>query len=94
MGTLVEIKADDESEEKLLTSINSAFNEIKRIDSLFSTYNPESPIYKFNHSNDSIFTLPTEIYDLLKQSDYFFYISKGAFDVSINRLVTLWGLEG
>lgn len=94
MGTLVEIKADDESEEKLLTSINSAFNEIKRIDSLFSTYNPESPIYKINHSNDSIYTLPAEIYDLLKQSDYFFYISKGAFDVSINQLVTLWGFDG
>ena len=93
LGTIVEIQIKDADKEKAASSIGKAFAEIKRIDDLFSTYKEESPVWKINNSNDTIFTVDNEIYNLMVISDSLWKISNGAFDVSLNNLITAWEFD-
>ena len=94
MGTVVEIKVRNENEEKSIKAIEEAFKEIKRIDDLFSTYNPDSPISKINNTRDTLITVDPEIYELMVICDSIRQLTAGAFDVSLNNLLTTWGFDG
>ena len=91
MGTVVEIQVRDADEEKAEQAISNAFNEIKRIDDLFSSYNEESMVWKLNHGKMEEQRLPNELLDLITFSDSIWKISNGAFDVSLGNLIELWG---
>ena len=94
LGTLVEIQVNDKDKEKAGSAIEKAFNEIKRIDDLFSTYNEDSPVWKLNHNQDTLINVDPEIFSLLVLCDSIYKISNGAFDVSLNKLLTTWGFDG
>ena len=91
MGTVVEIQVRDADEEKAKQAISNAFNEIKRIDDLFSSYNEESIVWKLNHGVMEGQRLPNELFDIITFSDSIWKISNGAFDVSLGNLIELWG---
>ena len=93
MGTVVEIQVRDADEEKAKQAISNAFNEIKRIDDLFSSYNEESIVWKLNHGVMKEQRLPNELFDLITFSDSIWKISNGAFDVSLGNLIELWGFS-
>jgi thiamine biosynthesis lipoprotein len=91
LGTIAEIQIIDKDEKKAELAIKNAFDEIKRIDDLFSTFNKNSPIWKLNNSSDSIFHLDGEIYNLILLCDSIYKISESAFDVSLDNLIRAWG---
>lgn len=93
LGTLVEIQVADKDEEKIELAINKAFDEIKRIDNLFTTYNQNSPVFKINFDTSSIINLHPEIYQLMILCDSISKISNYAFDISIERLINIWGFD-
>ena len=93
LGTVVDIQVRDYDEQKAEDAITKAFAEVKRIDDLFTTYNEESPVWKLNHSNDSIFTVDEEIYSILVLCDSLWRISEGSFDIAIESLIQTWGFD-
>ena len=91
LGTVVDIQVRDADEQAAEEAINSAFAEVKRIDNLFSTYSKESPVWKLNHSADSLIIADEEIYKLLVLCDSITKLSDGGFDVSLDNLIMAWG---
>jgi len=94
MGTIAEIKIIDENEENSSVAIKSAFEEIKRIEELFSTYRPESSVSEINHSGKNKIKLNDEILHFIKICDSLWRVTKGTFDPALGRLTTAWGFNG
>lgn len=94
LGTVVEVQVRETDRKKAETSIESAFDEIKKIDDLFSTYNEDSPVWKLNHNQDTIITVDPEIFSLMVLSDSVYNLTDGSFDISLNKLLTTWGFDG
>jgi thiamine biosynthesis lipoprotein len=93
LGTVVEIQIRSADESKANDAITEAFNEIRRIDNLFTTFDEQSPVWKINNSIDTIISIDTEIYNLLVLCDSVCKISNGSFDVSIDNLWKAWGFD-
>ncbi len=93
MGTVVEIQVKDNDREKAEFAISKAFDEIKRIDNLFSSYKQDSPVWKINNGGSNAAKLPKELLELIIFSDSLWRISDGAFDVSLGNLIELWGFS-
>jgi len=93
LGTVVEIQVRDKDRKKAETSIEKAFDEIKRIDDLFSTYNEDSPVWKLNHNQDTLINVDPEIISLMVLCDSIYNLTYGSFDVSLNKLLASWGFD-
>jgi FAD:protein FMN transferase len=93
LGTVVEIQVRNTDEQKANDAITKAFVEIKRIDNLFTTYNEESPVWKLNNSDDSLFKVDEEILSLMVLCDSLWRISDDSFDVAIESLIRCWGFD-
>lgn len=73
-------------------AINLALARMQEIDTKFNHLNPKSPIYAFNKSGEPI-TDP-EILNLLQVAFEVSKKSDGAFDITVEPLVELWGFYG
>lgn len=93
LGTVVEIQIREKDQKKADNAISKAFEEIKRIDQLFSTYNDKSEVWRINHSSDTLLKIDDEIYNLLVLCDSVTKLSDGYFDVSLDNLTKLWGFS-
>jgi thiamine biosynthesis lipoprotein len=94
LGTVVEVQIRETDRKKAEASIEKAFEEIKRIDDLFSTYNEDSPVWKLNHNQDTLINVDREIFSLMVLCDSIYNITYSSFDVSLNKLLTTWGFDG
>ena len=94
MGTLVEIQIQGMSEQEAHKAMDAVFAEVRRIDTLFSTYLAEGPVWKLNHAGDTVAVLPEEIHVLMRHCDTLWRDSGGAFDVAVEPLVQAWGFGG
>lgn len=94
LGTLVEIQVRGMDRAEADAAIGLAFEEVRRVDTLFSTYKPESPVWKLNRGSDTLVTLPAEVYALLQRCDTLWQTSGGAFDVAVEPLIQAWGFDG
>lgn len=83
MGTFVEVTSPQEEAAPIV------FNEMKRIESLLSKYDPASQIYQLNQSGK--LKVSNEAFYIIKKSVEFFNQSGGAFDITVAPLVDLWG---
>ena len=90
LGTVVEIQVRDADEQKAEDAITKAFEEVKRIDDLFTTYNEAGPVWKINNSVDTIINSESEIYNLIVLCDSITKLSNGSFDVSLDNLTKVW----
>lgn len=93
LGTLVEIQVRTFDEEKADAAISKAFEEIKRIDDLFTTYRSSGEVYAINKNTDTLIAVGDEVYALMKLSDSLWSISNGAFDLSLESLTRAWGFD-
>ena len=91
LGTVVEIQVRDADEKRAEEAISKAFEEVKRIDDLFTTYNDESPVWKLNNTTDSIVSVDPEVYNLIVLCDSVTKLSNRSFDVSLDNLTKVWG---
>ena len=94
MGTVVEIQVRGISETNADAAITGAFDEIKRIDREFSSFDKESSVWEINHSSDSVIKVIPEIYKIIRLSDSLWEKSGGAFDASLESLTEAWGFNG
>lgn len=90
MDTLCTIQARNGAGRlKTEAAVERAFDRMAEIDRKFNCTNPESPIYKFNNGRTPI-TDP-EIVGLVKQAQEISRETGGAFDITVQPLVDLWG---
>lgn len=94
LGTIIEIQVRGLPQGEADVAINAAFAELRRVDTLFSTYKTESPVWRLNHGRDTLVDIPAEVYALLLRCDSITRSSGGAFDVAVEPLVHAWGFDG
>lgn len=89
MDTFVTITVIDSDSRKAEDAINSAFKEIERVEELLSAYRKDSEVFQLNErgflnnaSNDLIYNL--------KKSQYYFELSDGAFDITVQPILDLY----
>ncbi|HSD63583.1 MAG TPA: FAD:protein FMN transferase [Ignavibacteriaceae bacterium] len=91
LGTVVEIQIRDADLEKAEDAVNKAYDEVKRIDDVFSVFNSAGPVWAINHSIKNKFQTNPEIFFVLEKCNEFNRLTNGAFDVSLDSLSELWG---
>ncbi|MDP3831072.1 MAG: FAD:protein FMN transferase [Ignavibacteriaceae bacterium] len=90
MGTVIEIIIRDVPELEANEAINKAFDEISRIDNIFSSYNDISNVYTINKNLSEEIVITPEIYFVLSKCDEIYKTTNGAFDVSTGNIIKLW----
>ena len=91
MGTVFEIAAYDQSAEHASIAIETAFQEIVRLDDLLSNYKPDSALSNLNRSaHFHAEKVPSDLYRVIDLALQFSRLSDGKFDISIAPLVNLW----
>ncbi len=84
MGTMVEITVippDDEA-------IKAAFEEMKKVDALMSTYKKNSEVSILNRKGET--RLSAETLQVIREAINFSEITGGAFDITCRPLINLW----
>lgn len=93
MGTIVEITVAAKDEQTADGAITAAFKEIARLETIMSTYRPESDISKVNSAAG---LQPVQVHsDLIlavKKSLEFADLSRGAFNIAIGPAIDLWNV--
>ncbi len=80
MGTPVRVKIKGPDASRLA---KLAIEEIRRLDQLFSKFNPQSEIYQLNLGKE--IQLSPDTSRILKQAKRFSKLSRGAFDITLGR---------
>jgi len=84
MGTVVEISVIPADEE----AIKEAFDAIKKVDELMSTYKPESEISILNRQGENHLSPQTS--QIIQEAIKFSEMTEGAFDITCRPLINLW----
>ena len=94
MGTTARVGVYARSEEEANHAITAAFEELKRLETLFTVFNPSSEISKLNASAGSDFqTCSRDTIDILKAAKYYSILTDGVFDATIEPIMQLWGFR-
>jgi len=94
MGTVYNIKLvskylNSDFLSKIRIAINSS---LENVNQHMSTYIADSEISRFNnHKDTTAFSISTEFSKVIKEALKVNQISSGAFDITVNPLVNLWG---
>jgi thiamine biosynthesis lipoprotein len=98
MGTYFEIKVMLDgtiTQADARAAVDDAFESVARLDSLLSTYKPDSDISIVNRNAGGA---PTRVAPLvlavLDSSLFYWKLTGGAFDVTVGPLMELWGFKG
>ena len=93
MGTTMEVQVRGVDEETANKAINDSFVEIKRLDTLFSTYITGNEMWRINNSKSDTIAVNNEIFYILKRCDEFYRQTNGAFDPAVGNLIEIVGFE-
>jgi len=95
MGSRFEITAVSEDEERALKSIEAAIVEIKRIEALISSWDPDSETSEINRMA-GIRPVPVsqELFALIYRSYKVSQLTDGAFDISFASIEWIWDFDG
>ena len=87
-GSYVKIKVSESNQAIAKRAVDKAFAEMKRLDSIFSKYLPESEINRINQQGKG--KLSKDLKELLVKSVEVSEKSNGAFDITISPLTQIW----
>ena len=92
LDTIVQITLYDSSSKNIL---NNCFDLCKKYELVFSSNNKKSELYQLNHSLHKLEnqTISKELYQVIKQGLYYSELSKGAFDITIGSISSLWDFK-
>jgi thiamine biosynthesis lipoprotein len=93
MGTVVEIQILQGDGQNYPMAFEKAFDEMQRIDSLFSDYKDSSFISLINRLDSGNVVVNKEVADLIKRAILISSETEGAFDITVGGLVKLWGFK-
>jgi len=95
MGTVIQIKISVDVNGDLQDAHDAmvqAFQEVERVEKVFSVFQPQSEIYKINRLKKGEACKTTrEVFDLIEKSAAYTARTSGAFDITVGPLVKLWG---
>ena len=95
MGTLVEISVFEKNKDTAELAIQSAFNEIQRMEGLMSTRIPGSEISKINQSAGlEPVSVSPEVLAVISRALYWAEQTNGALDISLEPVQELWDFDG
>ncbi len=77
---------------KAVPAINAALDRMQTVDAKFNSRNPDSPVYAFNDRNVPI--TDREILEVVSLALQIAKDTDGAFDITIEPLIELWGFYG
>jgi len=92
MGTVVEIAADGKDADRLDRAVTEAFSEMERLEGLMSPHRPQSDVARLSRSSEGLDVSP-ETAEVVALGLDVARASGGAFDMTLGRLKTLWGIE-
>lgn len=91
MGSRFELVAIHESKATRDQAITSAIKEIRRIESLISSWNAKSETSKINaNAGTQAIKVSEELFQLIERSIKVSKLTNGAFDISFNSLDPIW----
>ncbi len=93
MDTLVEVKLSGVPKKIAGRGVEVVFNEFNRVDRLMSRFKPRSAVSGFNNRFEATLKVDPELYNLLKQADEVSRVSGGAFDVTLEPVITLYNFD-
>ncbi|MEW6196552.1 MAG: FAD:protein FMN transferase [Bacteroidota bacterium] len=93
MGSTVEIQVRGINDVTASRAITAAFEEVKRLDTLFSTYMTGNPMWMMNNTDADEIIVNNEMFVMLKRCDELWKITDGAFDPAIGNLIDIIGFE-
>ena len=88
MDTVVEIRATGVDAE---SAVDAAFAEMERVEKAFSRHLQDSVVTRINQQAGQWVAVTEEVIVLLEQALHYSEISNGAFDITVGRLIDLWG---
>jgi len=99
MGTVVQIKVSIDPAKRGQTiakdAINKAFDEIKRVEDIYSVYKDTSEISRINRlRKDERLQITDGVFNLIHKTLDYSERTEGAFDITVKPLVDLWGKAG
>jgi thiamine biosynthesis lipoprotein len=93
MGTIMEIQIRGVDESLANKLIDESFAEIKRLDTLFSTYLVDNEMWRINNSQSDTIKVNDEFFFILKKCDQLWRETNGAFDPAVGNLIDIIGFE-
>jgi FAD:protein FMN transferase len=93
LGTVIEMQVRGMQRDEADRAMTAAFQEIHRIDTLFSTYIPDAPVWKLNRAGGEAMSVPDELLALLHICNNVRLMTHGAFDIAVDALVQVWGFD-
>ncbi|MCX5677626.1 MAG: FAD:protein FMN transferase [Candidatus Omnitrophica bacterium] len=94
MGTIVQIKAPvgpDGNAGRIGKAIDKAFDEIARVESVFSVYKADSEISKINRlKNGETLKISREAFELISKAIKYGLKTGGVFDITVKPLIDIW----
>lgn len=93
MGSTVEIQVRGVNSVTANKAIFASFEEVKRLDTLFSTYMAGNPMWLLNNTDADEIIVSNEIFEMLKRCDEIWKMTNGAFDPAIGNLIDIVGFE-
>ncbi len=105
MDTVVEIKVCHRNKAKAQEAIDSAMEEVRRVEQKMSRFLPDSEVSRINNETSSGSVESTqltgggirisdELFSLLEKAVRLSELTRGCFDVTIYPLVKIWNIEG
>lgn len=83
------IKIYKMKKEKAKGMIDKAFREMARIDSITSTFNKESEVFRLDREGKGV--ISSDLKRIIERALYISEITQGAFDITVYPLEDLWG---
>lgn len=89
LNTIITITLYDNTDESI---IDECFALCDKYENLLSRTIETSEIYNINNSNGTVEDVSKETIDILKKAIYYSELSKGAFDITIEPITSLWNI--
>lgn len=92
MGTHYTVKISHTDESVLKSARESVSEVLNKIDSMMSTYKPDSELSRFNqHQSTEPFKVSREMIEIFQAAREVSEATNGAFDITVGPIVNAWG---